>query len=451
MIIISIFGLFGIFSFGFFVADFLLGRASHILERISVGFLLGTGIFTFIIFLLNWLFNVSFSLGYELLVLLALNLIAFLINIVIGKQQKVKEPFNYNLCFTCGFKKLTLVEKVFLGITLFLCAYSLIMNMYWPVADWDALALYDFRAKVFLVDKLVVPASLTNGYFLQYPLYTSLIHTFFYHLGFANPKFVYTLFYFYFLVIFFFSLRRHVNRDKAMFFTAFLALVPELITHSTMAYTNLPYVVFFCSGIFYLYEWIRFEKISFLILSGLLVGLSRWVRTTEPFWAIPLLVVVWVSLKNKRWKEIVYFFIPVYSLSRVWQVFVAHVAGLLPHSTATLAKANPALSYLSLVEKVTFSRFVEVGIYLYKNVFSVWGLILLIFILILILSVGQASRKKNDKIFLYITSLFLIFLYIGTIGFSMIYPGWQEIPESARRMSMVILPFLVYSISIYKW
>jgi hypothetical protein len=95
MIAISIFGFWGIFTFGFFLADSLLGRKSHILERISVGFLLGSGIFTFVLFLANWKLNIPFGKNESLTILLILNIFSFLLNILISRKGKSGKVFDY--------------------------------------------------------------------------------------------------------------------------------------------------------------------------------------------------------------------------------------------------------------------------------------------------------------------------------------------------------------------
>lgn len=420
---------------------FILKLDMKFTERISVSYLLGIGLLTFFVFLVNYIFNLNFSLTNTFTILGSMCLVLAIVSFK-GILRFIKN---------IKFKKIKIIlnkKTVFWGIILILFFYTLIINLYWPISDWDSLALYDFRAKVFMTDTNLIHAALTNDYFIQYPLLTSLAHLFVYQIGLPNPKFIYSLFYLSFVVIFYYSTRKNTSENKAMFFTILFALVPEFFTHSMMAYTNLPYIAFFCSGIFYLYEWIKNKNVSTLLLSGFLVGLSCWVRITEPFWWVPLFVVILVTLKNKRWKEILYYLIPVYFFYKVWGVFMGHINSLLTHSTQTIVPANPISPYLAILEKITPSRLVEVAVYLYKNVFSSWGLIVLVFVIMLIRTFWLTKKERKDKRFLYITLLFLIFLYMGTVGFSVSNSTWIEIPDSARRMSMIILPLILYSIAL---
>jgi hypothetical protein len=330
---------------------------------------------------------------------------------------------------------------IFWGFTLIVFAFTLLTNLFWPISDWDALALYDFRANVFLIDTNLIHAALSNSYFVQYPLLTSLAHLFVYQTGVLNPKFIYSLFYLSFVTTFYYSLRRRVNENKAILFTFILSLVPEILTQATMAYTNLPYMVYLCSGIFYLYDWIKNRNHFTLILSAVLVGLSSWVRFAEPFWLVPLLIVFIMAVKNKKWKEFMYYLIIILTFYLPWRVFTDYVYG------ATIPVSNTVgLNYLAILKSINFEKILLVINYLYINVFSTWGLIFLLFIMILIRT--AVNRKKSNNTFLYITLLFFAFLFAGTLFFSINYPNWQDIPESVRRVSMFLLPLTLYWIAL---
>jgi hypothetical protein len=440
--LVLIAGLLGIFTFGFFVADILLGRKAHILERIAVGFLLGSGIFTFVLFLANWKLNIPFGLKESLLILLSLNLIAFLLDIFFTRKVKVKSLFDYNFNFKEGFENLNLLEKIIIGLILFLFFSSLIHNIYWPVLDWDALALYDFRAKVFLVDKSLVHAALNNDYFIHYPLYTSLLHLFVYQTGVANPLFIYSFLYLCFIVVFYFSLRKYVSRFRSMIFALILAFTPEFFGHSMMAYTNLPYSIFISLGVFYLYRWIRENNFCLLILSAFLVGFSSWVRITEPFWIAPVLVFILFSIKKKKWKEFIVFPLIVYSTYYIWRSFMNFI-----FSRLNINSLIPVSNYFSILTNFNLDRWLEVLDYLYKSVFSTWGALFFAF-LISIAFAFYRRKKSENRIFLFFILVFFVFLIIGTYLFSFTDSSWRAIPDSARRMSMFFIVLIVYYLGI---
>jgi len=435
-------GLLGIFTFGFFVADILLGRKAHILERIAVGFLLGSGIFTFLLFLANWKLNIPFGLKESLLILFSLNLISFVLNLFFAKKRKVKNIFNYNFNFKEGFENLNLLEKIIIGLVLFLFFSSLIHNLYWPVLDWDSLALYDFRAKVFLVDKSLVHAALNNDYFVHYPLYTSLMHLFFYQTGLNNPMFFYSFLYIFFLVVFYFSLRRYVIRIRSLIFTLILAFTPEFFGHSMMAYTNLPYSIFISLGVFYLYRWIKEDSFSILVLSAFLVGLSSWVRIIDSFWMVSVFVVALFSLKNKRWRGLIFFPLIVYSNYYIWISLMTFI-----FSRLNINPLIPVSNYFSILTSFNLARWLEVFVYLYKSVFSTWGALFFTFV-VSVIFVWHRRNKSEVIFYFFFVLFFLLFLLVGTYLFSFVEPNWESIPGSARRMSMFFLPLIIYYLGL---
>jgi len=441
MLVLTV-GLLGIFTFGFFVADILLGRKAHILERIAVGFLLGSGIFTFVLFLANWKLNIPFGLKESILILFSLNLASFLLNIFFAKKRKVKNIFNYNFNFKEGFENLNSLEKIIIGLVLFLFFSSLIRNLYWSVSDWDALALYDFRAKVFLTDKSLVHAALNNDYFVHYPLYTSLLHLFVYQTGIVNPSFIYSFLYLCLIVVFYFSLRRYVSRFRSLIFTLILVFTPEFFGHSMMAYTNLPYSIFISLGVFYLYRWIKENNFSILVLSALLTSLSSWVRIIDSFWMVSVFVVALFSLKKKRWGELIFFTLTVFSTYYIWRSFMDFV-----FSRSNINPLIPVSNYFSILARFDFVRWLEILGYLYKNVFSAWGALFFSFV-VSVISVWHRRNKPEVVFYFFFVLFFLIFLLVGTYLFSFVEPNWKSIPDSARRMSMFFLPLIIYYLGL---
>jgi len=412
----------------------VLRTKMHVLERLSVSYLLGIGFLTFFVFLIDFIFNLDFSSTNTFIILISLCFALFVFDYRgIGnfvKDIKFKRP------------KVRLDKKTFFwGFILTIFVYTLLVNLFWPISDWDALVLYDFRAKLFLTDTDLIHAALSNGYFLSYPLLTSLTHLFVYQIGLSNPKFVYSLFYLSFVAIFYYSLRRSVSESRAMFFTVIFSLVPEIFSHATVAYTNLTYAVYLCSGIFYLYIWIKNKERSYLLLSVLLVGLSYWTRSAEPFWIVPLLIVFLTTMKNKNWKEFVYYFIVILFFHLPWKIFLHNI------NKITMPSSNVnVLRYLDILKGVSFKGIFLVVNYVHKHIFSTWGLIFVAFILLFIRPAFHWKRKNN--LFLYITLSLFVLIFAGTLIFSIGYPEWQDISDSARRMSMFLLPLMIYSIAL---
>lgn len=421
-----------IFLFGFEITV-ILGLKVDLLERLSLSFLLGIGLSTFMVFLLAYVFNLNFSLISTFAIVTSLCVISFAL--------KFKETTNFFR--NIRFRKVIIKPKIaiFWGFVLAIFAYTLLVNSFWPISDWDALALYDFRAKVFLIDKNLIHATLSNGYFTGYPLLTSLAHLFVYQTGINNPKSIYSLFYLSFIVIFYYSLKRCIGENKAIFFTVVLALVPEILSNATIAYTNLAYTVYLCSGTFYLYNWTKNNQNSSLFLSAILVGLSSWVRSAEPFWIVPVAVVSFCIIRNRNWKNFILYLLIFLTINLPWRYFVSYISGM-----AAPISAGSGMVYLDILKGITLDKIRPIISFLYENVFSTWGLTFFVFILVSVKSMFWI--KPNENVFLYITLLFFLLLIAGTFLFSIGYPGWQDIPDSARRMSIFFLPLMLYSIAL---
>lgn len=405
-------------------------------ERLSVSYLLGIGIFTFIVFLIDYFLNLNFSLANTFIILI------FTCVIFLGFAYRGMFRLFRNIRFRRPVLKFNR-RTLFWGFILGLFGYTLLANVFWPISDWDALALYDFRARVFLIDTNLIHAAISNIYFLTYPLLTSLAHLFVYQIGFSNPKFIYSLFYLSFVVIFYYSLRRNVSENKAMFFTVVASIIPEVFTHSMKAYTNLPYAVYLACGIFYLYEWIKNKRISYILLSAILVGLSSWVRSTEPFWGVPLFAVFLFALITKNWKAFIYYLVIIFAFRLPWNMFENYInaSRVIPSISN-----NPSLSYFGIIKSIRLDGLLHVTSFVYNYVFSTWGLAFMGFVLIASKAMFDWKRKSTQ--FLYMILLFYIVLFAGTVVFSIGYPEWDTIPDSARRMSIFLLPLMIYSIAL---
>lgn len=419
--------------FGLLITILLKVKAG-LAERLSLSYLLGIGLFTFFVFAFDLLFNIDYSINNTFSLLISSCLILFAI------KYKDTIEFFKNIKFEKKpFKWQSVLFWSFIGLV---TVYTLVVNLYWPVYDWDALALYDFRSKVFLIDDNLIHAAISNDYFMGYPLLTSLSHLFIYQIGLQSPKLIYSLFYFSFIIIFYTQLKKNTSEGKTVFFTIILASIPELFVHSTMAYTNLIYSIYMCTGVFYLFLYNKYNDFFNLIVASILVGLSTWTRNSEPFWLIPLLIVLFVSIKKRKVFHSLLFLIFPFLINFFWGYVVR-----LTTKTSVVISAHVGQIYLKSLSNVTIDNFFSVIIYLFRNVFSTWGLLFMTLLLILIYTT-ISKKLVHNKMPQLIIILFILLLISGTLIFSVTFNEWQNIPDSVRRMSMFLLPLMLYSIAI---
>ena len=278
---------------GYLIANLII-HEEHKIEKYSLGFLLNLGIFTFLWFVINTL-NIPFTIlsSFGLLFLL---IMFYLVLNVIFKKDSLK---NFNLLRIKLGGNYTKLEMILIGLTSVLVLSSFINNIYWPVKAWDSLALYDFRALVFTKTGFMSEGR-ELGYFFQYPLFTTLFHTWVYVGGLNNPMFMYTFLYGAFLTCIYFSLRKFLARAESLTWVFVVSSLPLIYDHSTIAYTNLPYSIFLIMAIFYFHRYIKNKKAGLAIVSSLLLSISAWTRYTEPFWIGILLFVTLYLLFNKK-------------------------------------------------------------------------------------------------------------------------------------------------------
>jgi len=426
-----------LFIFGYLLVNLQMTK-SQLFEKVFLGFLISSGLITFFWFILN-LLGVPYTIVSFLLLAWSFVLILLLINII-SKKLKL-DNFNLKSKIIEAWK-LPLWMKIIILILLAILGSVLIYNIYWPVKDWDSLVLYDYRAKIF-VDTGFMIEGVARGYFFNYPLLTSLSHTWIYLTGITNPMFYYFLLYLSFLIVFYYCLRRYVPRGLSLIGMLFLAVTPEVFQHSQMSYTNLPYTIYLTLAFIYFYIWFNNKKMTTLVISSILLALSTWTRSSEPFWLVPIFLLIIYSFWKRKPLPIVLYLAIFLPIQRIWNIFQTKMLGQ-QFSTSEMMKFSTS----TIFNNISFDRMIEVFVYLYNNVFATWGILGIIFIFIFIYK--TLNRRKDITIFfLILTLLSACLLYISAYVFSFTQVDWKGIPDSARRMSIFFLPLIIFNIFLF--
>jgi hypothetical protein len=253
-----------------YLLTLILFKKIHLLARLAYGFLFGTAIFSIILFCFSifhgktTVTNVSLLL---LLLIVMLKLTTFYLKIKLEKWETQ---------IVHGFLNLDKIEKILVIIFLALIIFSILLATYWPVYEWDALALYDFRGRVIAHTGELLGTIGQTEYFSHYPPITSILHSLVYIFGGKNPQYIYPLYYISLLFVFYFRLLKSTNRKAGLFTTLILASNPVFFMHSTFAYTNLPYAIYFFVGTVYVYLFAIKKKTSYLVIAALSMGLTTW-------------------------------------------------------------------------------------------------------------------------------------------------------------------------------
>jgi hypothetical protein len=412
------------------------------IEQIALSFLVSSSIFTYDLFLLYDFWHVRFTATNLFWELFVYTLTAVVANWCLQKVSW-RQTLRWTIAKIFEVKNLyksDLTSFVLIVSISFSVMFTLAQNIFWPIADWDSLALYDFRAKVFAMSG-GMEDGIRRGYFLHYPLYTSFLHTISYLFSIGNPKIWFTTLYVSLLLVFYFLLRRDLSRKLSLLGCFILAVSPRIFQHAQMSYTNLPQAIFLSLGYLYLLYWWKKGLKKDLLIGSFLIAFSTWIRLTEPLWLFSFPLLLLGALRYRRqflWVASCGFFI--FFLQHPWNVFVLEQSQVSPIASIGLIDKVKAQFSLSDV----LPRFEDVFAFLMPGVFAM----IQPYVLAILFSLTHLIYKRKwVKVFDYLFWFFLlVMIVLGTFIFSYIFPGWKDIPDSAARMAMFLLPICVYLI-----
>jgi hypothetical protein len=437
-------GLLAVKYLGFQIGKVVRPKAPD-LEKTAVSYLLGIGFFTLTLFLAN-LLNVPYAVYQSSLILIIMIALAVFINI--NQQGWTHIQWHHhlvpNFTFLQRIRKFSLFEKIVATIISGVLIWALVLSSYWPVTDWDSIVLYDFRAKSF-VHTGFMQEGLEIGYFLGYPLLVSLGHAWLYMLGFYYPGLIHSLFYVSFTLLFYVMIRKIASRKWALIWTLVFSMSSQLFDHALMTYTNLPYTVYLVSGYFYFINWIQTGKKDAFIMSAILIGLSTWTRSAEPFWVVIFIFAIAMTCLKKQWLSALQYGAIVLLFRTPWQIFEkwhARGPGQLVESASDVASG--------FLNRFTLSTIPQVLQYFYLNVLYPGKWMYFLLILATILMGVRIWKKRVDRVeimlFLIIGANLSLTL-VGIYYFSIYYDDWLNIGGSAQRMSLFFGPLITYFIA----
>jgi len=379
------------------------------LEYSSLLFILTSGLTTFIWFVL-------YLLGFSL------DIPSLLISLFVGIVVATSLIKTSKLDVVVDHEKFKSTEKLIIGCTTTLILLALVVAVYNPIVSWDSLTLYDFRGLIIAQSHSLQDIS-SATYYLGYPLMTSLVHAAFYLVSSNTPQIFYALLYACLIFLTYGRMRSWTSRSYAVVTSLLVACNPFLWEHATISYTNLPYSIFLVAGLLY--------APNSLLLSGVLIGLSTWVRMSEPFWIVGLLLIAYYGWKQKKIVRAGVGIIAALAIRTTWTMYLT---GAYLHA-GLVKEAAGSIYNLAIFGKI-LANFGTICSYLWEFIitpyFGIW--ILAIFSLV----PAYIFRSK-----LYLSFIMLIAMTIaGTAIFSTYFVSWYSIGGSATRMILFIAPLV---------
>lgn len=253
----NIFGTIALLSLaipGFFVNLIILGK-KRMEEALALSWISGSVIFTLVIYLMNYYLNIKLNLltSGSVFIVLTLSLLPFVYK-------------NFSFKTTLNFSFFWLFIPVF------------ITSLFFPVVDWDAITLFDFRSRI-LLDNGFIRETLATISFVKYPMYTSLLHYWVYITGLWTAMPIYPLFTISLVAGVYFVAKRLFSRTTSLFIALACLFAPKIFESSFVAYTNLPYMVILILGSLYIYLWTKNKNWRDLLIGIILSASTFWVRS----------------------------------------------------------------------------------------------------------------------------------------------------------------------------
>lgn len=310
--------------------------------------------------------------------------------------------------------------------------------------SWDALALYDARAK-FLEYGMTFSEmrilsdfdSLNSYYYLLYPPFTSILHYLWRMAGIVFPVSTMYSFFLSILAFFIFSFfKQKLGTIFALGGTLLVIANRDIFSVSVIEYTNIVFTTYIVAGIILLFQYIETKKTWMLIGGSILVATSQWIRFLEPLWfAVVLAWVVTLFMTKKLksdWKPVVLLTIACLVQYLAWRHFTI--------SVASNPEAIP-FNMMALLDAI-FGFFTGAFIHMSEHLFKEWGIMLVVYILSII-----PLRQKITPGFIFLSGviIFSIGIYVGGLYvLSVSYTWWQELTSSLSRSSTFLIPLATY-------
>jgi 4-amino-4-deoxy-L-arabinose transferase-like glycosyltransferase len=286
---------------------FLSRRERYWVEYLGVGAVLGTGSLGFGLFLLGLV-----GIRPTRMTLTALGAIALFGAAVIVLKRRTAfpgvTPFAKNLGLVRGGASAILS----LVLVLFLCVVGT-YAMAFPLFEWDAFAIWGYKAKVIAADGIFPrPDYFTDvslGYsHLDYPLMTPFLMAGVYGaLGQVDDRLAKM-----FTVVLFLGLtclvlafaRRRLNAPSALAVTVVVMGTPQMLRWAGSGYADIPLAAFFTGTVFCLVQWWEEADWRYCILGGVMAGFAAFTKNEGlVFGVLSCCVVIVPVFRNSQWRR----------------------------------------------------------------------------------------------------------------------------------------------------
>jgi hypothetical protein len=297
-----------LFVFTVWGSGFILLRPFLLLrmERAALGFVVGATLLPFILFLVNTMTHASLlgegKTGFFITIILVVIIFAFLFIELFSKRKKtIPKPELERISPLALF---THPIRLVLWLSLLIFFYLVVQGVTKPIYGWDEFSYWLYAAKLLYLSGGASTA-LRHDLYASYPLGFPYLVAWCYHFinttSVSAAKWISPMVTIATLVVINRALvRSGVRSMYALFGISLVAWGSYLMLYyNWVAFGEMIYVDTYGIAMLYASMWLRDKQTSDLVLSGLVLGLSTFLRVDGDYIAIFTLVILYVS----NWKS----------------------------------------------------------------------------------------------------------------------------------------------------
>jgi len=399
-------------------------------ELIAFSFLIGIGVETFFMFVID---SLGFHFNYIVLFVAGFSVVIGCYDRLYDYWMAKKKDINL------GSWSLSTLNypAVLLGSVILYMFYIITQkNLFWPTLEHDAIGTFDKLGRV-MAHEGVLKVSLFK-YDLQGAggIYPPLFHgaiAYLHLYGDMQHKIITTLFFISLLLGFYAICRKYVSSIIALFFTLLLEMVPELYSHAALLLGNLPTAAYVGNAALVLFVWLQTGERRYFIMSCILTALSLWIRNDTIGFALAGGLIIALFSTGKKWREAGVYLASALLPFIIWTLylkfkiqtnqssrFVDHLGAI--NSGKLTLMLNYILSYFSWIQYGKMAP----GIQLYGLTFMLSFLLILINVIYL-----RTKKIKDDKPYI------LLFLMVSFGIYFMIFYLIDETKQNAPISSLM--------------
>ena len=410
---------------GWLLARFLL-RAGTELDRLSLAFPLGAGVFTWSLFVASWL-GVALNLRLVILVLILLGLGSASLLYVQGLRNK---DINPKLASRRADRSLgTLISRAPLAILALVVIVAAIIAIGVGYSTWDAIAIWSIKGYGIAYSGSIFEAGYWGAHRFAYPLNIPLlISSAWLASGDLLPesKIVFPVFWASTLVgIYSFWRGRKVGRLLAGLGALFLATIPEMFFHGTIGYANIPLAAYIVLGALWGIVGIENGDKHALVLSGILLGFGAWTRVEGVLFSVSVIVALMAAWRISKQGKIRLgaWLAPFAIIAGSWMVFFrlfgaegSQASGALSEAFRSIPAGDLGTDALMVIARYFAGRSIELGL---------WGLLFPISLALILLNWKRLSPQNYPVSF----ALLLCTILTGAATVALYYIGSYISPD----------------------